>query len=355
MRMRILLDQWSLSEPGSDRGLGRYATDVQRCLSLSADVELLRVHRQGDQPGGPTSISGQLRGLDPIGSAPYHAMSADHLPARKSRPWVASIQDVIPLDLRAYRRLGVRSRLHFLNARRADIVVANSSYTASRVMKRLGVDARRIEVASLPVNPRYREAGQLTPRVHSAIERAGEHFVIAMVDLRTPDYRKRYQWVTQVAHEASKSGISFVVTGRGVPEHYAPGVITLANLEDSELAALYERALAFYYPTAYEGQGLPPLEAMARGCPVIAYSNTSVREMVTESGGALLRDPAPWESQRLTGPLAVQDVRAVVNLVVDWSRGNRPDGEAVRAIASRFTEASLVDALVESYRRAAEA
>jgi glycosyltransferase involved in cell wall biosynthesis len=66
--------------------------------------------------------------------------------------------------------------------------------------------------------------------------------------------------------------------------------ITLAGyLTDSEILSLYEEADVFVYPSLYEGFGLPVLEAMACGCPVIASNVSSLPEVVGEAG--LLVDP----------------------------------------------------------------
>jgi glycosyltransferase involved in cell wall biosynthesis len=60
-------------------------------------------------------------------------------------------------------------------------------------------------------------------------------------------------------------------------------------LADSEVLSLYEEADVFVYPSLYEGFGLPVLEAMACGCPVIASNVSSLPEVVGEAG--LLVDP----------------------------------------------------------------
>jgi len=54
--------------------------------------------------------------------------------------------------------------------------------------------------------------------------------------------------------------------------------------DDSVLASLYQSASAFVYPSLYEGFGIPPLEAMANECPVIASNSSSIPEVVGEAG-----------------------------------------------------------------------
>jgi glycosyltransferase involved in cell wall biosynthesis len=67
------------------------------------------------------------------------------------------------------------------------------------------------------------------------------------------------------------------------------GVVRTGYLTDGELRALYEAAAAFVFPSTYEGFGLPPLEAMALGCPVICSTAASLPEVVGDA--ALLVDP----------------------------------------------------------------
>ena len=66
--------------------------------------------------------------------------------------------------------------------------------------------------------------------------------------------------------------------------HTMPGLIV-----DDDLAAIYSGAQMFFYPSLYEGFGLPPLEAMQCGVPVIASNRTSIPEVVGDAG--LLLDP----------------------------------------------------------------
>jgi mannosyltransferase len=61
-------------------------------------------------------------------------------------------------------------------------------------------------------------------------------------------------------------------------------VFTLCNLKNSEMLYLYQNAFALVYPSLYEGFGIPPLEAMNLGCPVIASNSTSIPEVVGDAG-----------------------------------------------------------------------
>jgi len=70
-------------------------------------------------------------------------------------------------------------------------------------------------------------------------------------------------------------------------------VVALGYVSESELESLYANALVFVYPSHYEGFGLPPLEAMARGVPTVVSNSSSLPEVVGE--GAVLVDPKDAE------------------------------------------------------------
>ena len=69
-------------------------------------------------------------------------------------------------------------------------------------------------------------------------------------------------------------------------------VIRFGFVSDDELAWLYKNALAFVFPSSYEGFGLPVLEAMQAGCPVIAYYNSSIPEVAGDAA-FLVKDGEP--------------------------------------------------------------
>lgn len=114
-----------------------------------------------------------------------------------------------------------------------------------------------------------------------------------------------------------------------------PGLACLGRVTDGELRALYEGALALAFPSLTEGFGLPPLEAMLCGCPVIATTGGAVPETCGEA--ALYVDPMDgpgWTAalRRVEGDAALRD--ALVRRGRDW--------------AARFTWDAAAAELVEA-------
>lgn len=79
------------------------------------------------------------------------------------------------------------------------------------------------------------------------------------------------------------------VFARGMVDLTVPGLIFTGAINDGQLRALYENALALVFPSIYEGFGIPPLEAMACGCPVVASNASSIPEVCGDA--ALYFDP----------------------------------------------------------------
>ncbi|QKS20062.1 glycosyltransferase [Curtobacterium sp. Csp1] len=340
----ILIDQIALSADGSDRGLGRYAsvlgaaahrvTDATDIVGLPEDYVL------------PLRVNRALRAENRAKIA-YHATGAYHLPLVKDRPWVCSIQDVIPLDLKAYRKLGLKSRLHFANARRADVIVANSRYTAERVEARLGRSATDIPVLPLPIGAPYSDA-----RVATRYRQDSKQYVVALADFRSTDTRKRLHWIKPVAESLRQIGVEMVVAGRGLEAVRDWPVAVESNPTDERLATLYAGALATFYPSAYEGQGLPPAEAMAVGCPVIAFRNTSISEVVG-TPEFLLDDPVPWSLQDLEAPLPVETIKELLARISVWIADpslHEALGREARARTLAWGQDQFDAALAELYR-----
>lgn len=71
-------------------------------------------------------------------------------------------------------------------------------------------------------------------------------------------------------------------------------IINIGRVSDAELAILYSKANFFFFPSLYEGFGIPPLEAMLLGCPVLASNTSSIPEVVGDAG--VLFDPMCLQS-----------------------------------------------------------
>jgi len=148
---------------------------------------------------------------------------------------------------------------------------------ASRIVARLGIDPARIVIAPLPAASNFTPDGPKSPDLPT-------RYVAAMADLRTPDPRKRVHWLQDIAQHLSKDGVALVVAGAGTRTSPIPGSVGLGRISDPEWAAVLRGADLMVYTSSYEGQGMPPLEAIACGTPVVAMGNTAIPEVVGAAG-----------------------------------------------------------------------
>lgn len=122
--------------------------------------------------------------------------------------------------------------------------------------------------------------------------------------------------------------------------HLQPDVRLLGYLHDAELAAVYAACTALVWPTLYEGFGLPPLEAMACGAPVIVSNAASLPEVVGDAGVLLdPHDTAAWtealrrmaEDEAWRAALRARGLRQAARF--SWERCARETAACYRAVA----------------------
>lgn len=172
--------------------------------------------------------------------------------------------------------------------RRASHVLTVSEFSRSELRAVWGLDAERIEVLPEGAEHVLRDSPD-----RSVLDRAGllpGRFVLAVGNLAP---HKNLATLLRAAALDGPLPLELVLAGGSLPAVFRdaglelpPGVRALGYVSDAQLRALYGAAACFVFPSRYEGFGLPPLEAMACGCPVIASSAAAVPETC---GDAALR------------------------------------------------------------------
>ncbi|HUV03881.1 MAG TPA: glycosyltransferase family 1 protein [Armatimonadota bacterium] len=214
---------------------------------------------------------------------------------------VVTIHDAIPMR----RRVGtagnqsIKQRLLHRywravmprSAQRADIVITDSNHSLADVRAHLNVPADKIRVVLPTIDPLF--TGE-RPGIPPAEMRSAESFVLAFA---STDGRKNHAGAISayraVATDHPGLKLALVCSHPSVRARVASeagnGVIPLGPVSAEELLWLYRNALALVFPSFDEGLGLPPLEAMACGTPVVASEGGSLREML--EGRAVFVDP----------------------------------------------------------------
>jgi len=257
--MRVCFD----SRPAADRrGIGRYA----RCL-LEGLVE------EAQRRGGEIVEGRQPRRHDDVFHSPWMAGAL----LRPRVPMVVTVHDLVQQKRPGeHLRAGLRGGMRHLALARATRLIVPTHAVAVDAEEILRVDAERIDViAEAPATAFSPRSAQ---EVTTVRERHGvpEDYLLWVGDLRHPDPHRRVTALVDAPRE-----LPLVLVGAaGQWARELPGVIVTGDVDDDELAALYTGARALLLPSADEGFGLPAVEALACGTPVVASDGPSLREVL---------------------------------------------------------------------------
>lgn len=258
-------------------GTARHVRGLVSALRGRPDVELELLSFGGagrassvlrDAVWYPEGLSRAARGLDLLHCTTFRGPRTPRIPTVLTVHDLALLRapEAFPRWHRLYGRAGLRSALQA-----ADAVVAVSEFTRDETVA-AGVPAERIRVVPNAVDDVFSPDGP----------RADGDYVLAVATLEP---RKNLGRVVQAARRA---GVELRVVGaRGWGGVDVAGWV--GELPDTELAAAYRGARVVLYPSLYEGFGLPVLEAMASGVPVVTSSGTAMEEVA--GGAAVLVDP----------------------------------------------------------------
>jgi len=357
-RREVLLDLRCLQGQSAQRGIGTYARGLTRALGEAgfeysalldadlAEVELPKtvtaVHRVRRRSHG--SLAGYEDAvalgadLDRIRPALYHALALT-LPRRSPCPVAVTVHDLIPWAFGGWRMLGERLR-NIVPRRllpRAELILAVSSSTRSDLLRIAHADESRIRVVYEGVDRSFKPRPGAAERVQERWGISGTYLIfVGALDVRKDPPGLLRAWRT-----AAAAGLSAPLVVAGAPGRQAPaemgGARMLGHLEGDELVDLLSAAGCLLFPSLYEGFGLPALEAMACGCPVVAYRNSSLPEVVGDAGILVANRDAEGLG------------RAAAEVMRDPSR-RRLLVERGRAQAARFSWKTTARQTIESYR-----
>jgi glycosyltransferase involved in cell wall biosynthesis len=329
--MRIGFDARCLQTASAGGGVGRYARGLLDYLPPPGDELLAYVsaHRPapaiGESAGrrvvrlnrpskgitlwDPFAWPGRLRRdrVD-VFHSPFYGV-----PTRRPRNTtiVATVHDLIPIlfeDAVTPRQRLIFGR-HFARALTAHRIIVPSLRTLKDLVDLLGAEPTRITVIPLGLEERFHAACSAVPSPDERRRRAeaargrlatGRPYILNVGGFDpTKELGVLLEAFGRVS--ANRDDLALVVCGgtrnekarafmaavkkAGLEER----VIFPGRLEDAELVEAYAGAELFAFPSRYEGFGLPPLEAMACGCPVVASTGGSLGEVL--AGAAVLAPP----------------------------------------------------------------
>ncbi len=220
-------------------------------------------------------------------------------------PFVVTIHDLYHehyAHLYTPRQLATERLRTALTLRRAAAVIADSDYTKGDIVRFYRIRPDKVTVVPLAADPLFRPIHEQA-RLQRARERYahGRRFILSVGALKETKNVRRLVEAYVALRQAGRVQHPLVLVGpktvwldddviaRAQESSYAEDIIFTGRIPDDDVVTLYNAADLFVHAALFEGFGLPPLEAMACGSPVIASAATATPEVVGDA--AVLIDP----------------------------------------------------------------
>jgi len=235
------------------------------------------------------------------------------------------LPELFPRVERLFRRVAYEA-----TARHADAVITISEFTKGRIVELLGIPAERIHVSHLGV-----DTSRFRPNT-------GEREDFVFFPARAWPHKNHARLFEAMRLlRADGHDLRLVLTGGDLDRlgELPEFVEWRGHVAPEELAELYRRAAVLAFPSLYEGFGLPPIEAMASGCPVAAADAGSLPEICGDA--AVYVDPLDPRSiaDGIVEAIARREELAPLGIAraaeFDWESCRAEHLEVLRSVARR--------------------
>ncbi len=294
-------------------GTARAARSLRRALIQTTDVDVVSIAQPSGHGGRiARGLARELTWLPARLAAHSRRLGLDLLhcpgpvvPARSPVPLVVTIFDALPWRHPEWlTRANVASHRLVVRrgVRRADAVITASLHARDEIAEAYGIAQERIHVVPLGVDDCF-TPGEAPEAVLAGLG-VSRPFVLTVGTLQP---RKNIEAVVTAFERLARQGadLTLVVAGGagwGEPETAkrirrspaADRMVMTGHVAEAELLALYRGTSCFVFPSRYEGFGLPVLEAMAAGAPVVCSDRASLPEVAGDA--AILVSPDDVEA-----------------------------------------------------------
>jgi glycosyltransferase involved in cell wall biosynthesis len=288
-------------------GISRYTRDLSAALVRTPGVHVERL--VAPDAAGAARLQRTLRGANRLltyypaqleRTAVRRDVDVIHcpgpmVPLRSSLPLVVTVHDVLAWRApELFSRSGAAQQRLLVSraARRAQRIIVASEFTRSELVDLVGVPPDRVTAVPLGVDRRFQP---IEPEPMQLAHRFGIPPKPFVLWVGTPEPRKNLTTLLRAFGLVRRRAPDLVLVVVGIDrvedrdldrelERLGASVIRPGFVTDDDLVALYSATACLVFPSLNEGFGLPPLEAMACGAPVVASNSSSIPEVVGDAG-----------------------------------------------------------------------
>ena len=295
--MKVAIDTSPLISGHESRGIGAYTKNlVEEFKKGKWDFDFV-FFENGNYPSDVDLVH-----------YPYFDLYFNTLPLKADKPRIVTIHDVIPLVFPEHYPAGIKGRINFFfqkkTLKNVDAVICDSETSKEDIVNKLSVPKAKIHVIYLAPSDKFRPIDN--PSLLSVVAKKyklPKKFVLYVGDV---NWHKNIQ---NLLKAVKISNVDLVMVGKALADDSIPQtreindligklglnkrIIKTGFIEEDDLAAIYNLAEVTLLPSYYEGFGLPIVESMACGIPVVASNVASISEIA--KGNLFFCDPADPE------------------------------------------------------------
>lgn len=293
--MKIGINITPLITEHKDRGIGRYTKNLLEYLRQDNAIEVVEFTNPN-----------KLNNIDLL-HYPWFDLYFHTLPIFKKYPTVVTVHDVMPLVFPKFYPAGIKGNFNFtlqkIALKRSDFIITDSEASRKDINKFLKVDPQKMTTILLASGREFAGNSKEKELELKKKYNLGDNFLLYVGDC---NYIKNIPFLIEGFNKLIQknifSNIKLVLAGeiflkpqeelihtelgsiKNVNElinRYSlkEKIVRVGNLRDEELEALYKLAFVYIQPSLYEGFGLPVLEAMTAGTPVVSSNAGSLPEV----------------------------------------------------------------------------
>src|SRR5271169_1864068 len=337
------------------------ADRVAECGPLPPNFHAVALHGRDDTLKGNLAFRAIVRRL---GCDVVHIPHLFWVPRGLSCPYVLTVHDLLEHMYGSRNASNIRRSLHFYLTRRvlrkAARVIAVSQFTKNEIEKLLAIPDDRIEVVYNAIDERFLHGHATEADRQFLAERYQVNYPFLLYAGRISPHKNVVRIIeafSALKAELKKEGqfedLKLIIIGDEVSKHpdlrravvkgrVQNDVRFLGFVPIEVLRIFYDKAKIFVFPSLYEGFGLPPLEAMAHGTPVVTSNTSSIPEVV--GNAAVMVNPEN----------VFEIMKALHRVLLDQSVREKLKARGVEQ-ASKFSWDAGVRRMLEVYREVAKA